>query len=130
MCLRRGVTVVLLALAISAVGGGVASADHCSGDKDHLQDDSCGYYVQPTVPSETPTPSPTPTLPVTVENFPPNQTVTVDNWPETSPDSGWGVEDRDLLRSIAEYVRAAVVILVFSIGAVLVLLLPFPRKGA
>lgn len=131
MCLRRGATVVLLLLfaAVAVSVGGIARAA-CIGDKDVLADGSCGYFVQPAGPDPAITPTPTPVPTVHVDNFPNTQDVTISNWPAADPSSGWTAQDRALLLSVGEYVRAGLVILVFLIGAGLVVLLPFPRKGA
>lgn len=133
MCLRRGVTVVILALGLSA-GGGVALADHCGpADKDHLGDSagSCGYVVQPVQPSPQPGITPTP-WPVSVENVPTIKVrpeagadpipVEITNPATTDPTIGWTTSDREMLADLLVEVQNLRLMLVWVGGLVLFVL--------
>lgn len=143
---RRCALVLLLVVGVTPwVLSGVARADHCGAtDKDHLADDSCGYFVEPVSspsPSSTVEPSP---IPVTVENEPTVKIkqpqgddplrVTVENQVQPSPAAsgdGWQEEDRELLRVIVwrlEHFTKAVVFAMalglFALAGIVVLSLP------
>ncbi len=103
--------VIVLAAAVSVTLTSPARAAHCSSDKDHLVDGSCGYFVEPVSspsPSSTPTPQPTgtpeptPIPQVRVRNDGGEQLhVTVDNFPTADPGAGsqgWTAEDRETLQ--------------------------------
>ncbi|MQB01779.1 MAG: hypothetical protein GEU78_16110 [Actinobacteria bacterium] len=139
----RVLGVVLLVGVLSALFAGGALADHCTGDKDHLGDGSCGYVVQPVQPSPSPGTTPIP-WPVNVENVPTVEIkpkdgadpipVEITNPPETDPTSGWNSSDREMLASLLDQVQHTRLMLVlvgalslFALGLVVVFLVPRVR---
>lgn len=131
----------LLIVGSSAFLASSARADHCSGDKDHLNDyespatgGSCGYFVEPvSSPSPSSTPEPLPTQPVTVENRPNVRIVqpveddpvrvTVENQPE-APSDGWSADDSQHLMELHQFVVHLGGLIAFALGLVVTFVLP------
>jgi len=130
----RAVLISLVALVAVWLINGVAEAGHCTGDKDHLQDGSCGYYTEESATTPEPSPSPTPTLPVTIENEPrvkvtqPSEDdplrVQVSNWPEAPelPSDGWSSADSVTLIALAEEHKQTQRIMIFGLALLIFLL--------